>query len=98
MNPSYFISFIVVLFSTISIQSQNLFIPEDSSSGLVSFSFSANGSFQNFGCLGQDPTYWLNDANDTVVINFTSPQLNPSFRVWGMNDDDSAMVLVNKSP
>ncbi len=53
------------------------------------------GAFQSYGCAPIDPTYWMSASGKSVTIVFTTPQSNPSIRVWGMNDDDSAVVKVN---
>ncbi|MCF8258257.1 MAG: T9SS type A sorting domain-containing protein, partial [Flavobacteriales bacterium] len=34
-------------------------------------------------------------SGNAVTITFVVPQSDPSFRVWGMNDDDMASVSVN---
>ena len=60
----------------------------------LTYSF-VGGSFQSYGCAPIDPTYWISASGKSVTIVFTTPQSNPSIRVWGMNDDDSAVVKVN---
>lgn len=65
---------------------------------ILTYSF-IGGSFQSYGCAGQDPTYFVTGkGNKTITVNFVTPQTNPSFRVWGMNDDDSVAVYVNEVP
>lgn len=59
----------------------------------VSYIFSG-GAFQ-YGCAPIAPSYWFVGNGVSVTINFVSPATNPSLRVWGMNDDDSASVSVN---
>ncbi len=59
----------------------------------------AGGSFVSYGCAGQDPTYFVTGSNNkSITVNFVTPQTNPSFRVWGLNDDDSVAVFVNEEP
>ncbi len=59
----------------------------------------AGGSFVSYGCTGQDPTYFvMGSGKKTITVNFSEPQTNPSFRVWGLNDDDSVVVFVNEEP
>lgn len=60
----------------------------------ISFTFSG-GSFTSYGCKPVDPTYWMAGRGGTVTINFAEPEDDPSFRVWGMNTDDTAAISVN---
>jgi Secretion system C-terminal sorting domain len=53
------------------------------------------GGIASFGCAPIDPTYWMSQNGMSVTVNFVNPQNNPTFRVWGMNDDDVASVMVN---
>lgn len=53
------------------------------------------GSFSSFGCGPIDPTRWFSGSGNSVTVTFVNPQSYPSFRVWGMNDDDAASVIVN---
>ena len=53
------------------------------------------GAFQSFGCAPVDPTYWLAGSGMSLTVTFASPQARPSIRVWGMNTDDTAAVMVN---
>ena len=77
---------------------QQVYVPSDSiAPNILTYTFSG-GSFQSYGCIDLDPTYWLSENGNTVTVNFVNSQTNPSFRVWGMNDDDSAEVFVNSSP
>lgn len=62
--------------------------------GTVVYSLTG-GSFKSYGCKPIDPTYWMANNNGTVTVTFEQPEANPSFRVWGMNDDDMAAVSVN---
>ncbi len=62
----------------------------------LSYNF-VGGSFVSYGCAPIDPTYWLSGSNMSVTITFVNPEDYPSFRVWGMNDDDTASVIVNGS-
>jgi hypothetical protein len=64
------------------------------SNSAVTFNLSG-GSFQSYGCAPIDPTYWVAGNAGPMTVTFTTPQTNPSFRVWGMNDDDVASVQVN---
>lgn len=61
---------------------------------LLSYLF-AGGSFQSYGCAPIDPTFWLAGSGNSATITFVATQANPSFRVWGMNTDDTASVQVN---
>lgn len=84
----------IVLFS-IQAKAQCHFIPSTSTSiDTLSYSFSG-GLFASYGCAPIDPTYWLSGNGNSVTITFVNPESNPSFRVWGMNDDDYASVSVN---
>src|SRR5438309_227386 len=62
----------------------------------VTFTLSG-GAFLSYGCPPIDPTYWVSGLGATMIMTFTTPQSSPSFRIWGMNDDDSASVMVNGS-
>lgn len=76
---------------------QQTYVPSDSiAPNILTYTFSG-GSFQSYGCTNLDPTYWLSGNGNSFTVNFVNPQTNPSFRVWGMNDDDSAKVFVNSS-
>lgn len=55
----------------------------------------AGGAFKSYGCKPVDPAYWMTGNGCSVTIMFTRPEANPSFRVWGMNTDDTASVSVN---
>lgn len=94
LNLKLALSIAMLLFLT-SLNAQSVFIPADSiAPSNLTYTYSG-GSFQSYGCSGLDPTYWLSGSGDTIKVNFVLPQTNPSFRVWGMNDDDSAEVFVN---
>lgn len=60
----------------------------------LAYTFSG-GAFQSFGCAPIDPTYWMSGSGMSATVTFTAPQARPSFRVWGMNTDDTASVKVN---
>lgn len=64
---------------------------------ILTYAF-AGGSFVSYGCAGLDPTYFVTGSGNSITINFATPQTNPSFRVWGLNDDDSVEVSVNEEP
>lgn len=55
----------------------------------------AGGAFKSYGCKPVDPTYWMAGQGCSVTIVFARPETNPSFRVWGMNTDDTASVSVD---
>ena len=75
-------------------QTQCYYIPSTSqSTDTLSYSF-VGGSFESFGCAPIDPTFWLEGSGISVTVTFVDPQLYPTFRVWGMNDDDTASVSV----
>jgi hypothetical protein len=73
---------------------QCTYVPASASVPVLSFTFSG-GSFASFGCAPVDPTYWLSGAGMSVTVTFAQPQTSPSLRVWGMNTDDTARVVVN---
>lgn len=83
-----------LLFASVMSYSQCTNIPANSSSSTVTYTFSG-GSFQSYGCAPIDPTYWMAGSSCSVIATFTTPQNYPKFRVWGMNTDDVASVLVN---
>jgi hypothetical protein len=60
----------------------------------LSYTFSG-GSFQSYGCSPIDPTYWLSGSGNSVTVTFVNPESYPTFRVWGMNTDDVASVIVD---
>lgn len=71
---------------------------DESASEVLTYTY-AGGSFVSYGCTGQDPTYFVTGGNNkSITVNFTAPQTNPSFRVWGLNDDDSVAVMANEEP
>jgi hypothetical protein len=79
------------------LHAQCQYIPATStSSDVLSYTLSG-GKFESYGCKPIDPSYWLSDltGGGTVTATFATPQPNPSFRVWGMNDDDTAAISVN---
>lgn len=69
-------------------------VPANSPSGNLTYTF-VGGSFQSYGCAPIDPTYWMAGNGSSVTVTFSTPQNYPRFRVWGMNDDDIASVMVN---
>ena len=87
-----------VISSAISVVNTNAqcnYIPSTSTNvDTLSYIFSG-GSFQSYGCTQIDPTYWISGNGMSVTINFVNPEPYPTFRVWGMNDDDIASVSVN---
>jgi len=86
---------ILIAFIGFKANAQCHYIPSTSTAtDTLSYSFSG-GSFQSFGCAPIDPTYWLSGSGNSVTVTFINPQSNPSFRVWGMNDDDNVSVSVN---
>lgn len=97
-KPSAILFFSLTLLSVQNLNAQCLHHPAVSGSDTaVTYSLSG-GSFQSFGCPPIDPTYWVSGFGATMTVTFTSPQAFPAFRVWGMNDDDSAAVSVNGAP
>lgn len=70
---------------------------DETASDLLNFTLNG-GSFESYGCSGQDPTYFITGKAGKITIDFLEPQTNPSFRVWGLNDDDSVRVFVNGEP
>jgi hypothetical protein len=80
------------------VYAQCQYIPATStSSDVVTYAFSG-GTFASYGCEAIDPTYWVSKSTGgTITVTFETPQSNPSVRVWGMNDDDTAVVSVNGS-
>ena len=73
------------------------FVASTGASPLLAFTF-AGGTFASYGCAPIDPTYWLAGAGMSVTVTFSQPQQHPSLRVWGMNTDDTASVMVNGAP
>lgn len=82
-----------LLFSTTN-YSQCSNVPSNSTSSNLTYTF-VGGSFQSYGCAPIDPTYWMAGNGNSVTVTFTAPQDYPRFRVWGMNTDDVASVMVN---
>ena len=92
-NSAYLLFMLLV--STNRLQAQCDFIPSTSTSiDTVVYTFSG-GSFASYGCAPIDPTYWLSGNGIYVIATFVNSEAYPSFRVWGMNDDDSAAVEIN---
>ena len=56
------------------------------------------GTEASYGCAPIDPNYWISGYGDSVKVTFVNPQSYPTFRVWGMNTDDSAAVFINGLP
>jgi hypothetical protein len=88
------LTLIITLSFSLSIKAQCFISATVVTNPYFSYSFSG-GSFQSYGCAPVDPTYWISASGKSVTIVFTTPQTNPSIRVWGMNDDDSALVKIN---
>ncbi len=94
MKTKLFFTALIIL-SGFLVNAQCHYIPSTSAStDTLSYSFSG-GFFGSYGCAPIDPTYWLSGNGNSVTVTFVNPELYPSFRVWGMNDDDSATVSVN---
>lgn len=97
-NCFYIIS-IIILFAYGIANGKDTYIRSDASAPEILTYSLTGGSFVSYGCAGQDPTYFvMGNGKKEITINFTSPQTNPSFRVWGLNDDDSVAVYVNEEP
>lgn len=89
-----FLCIAILLFNTTA-KGQCIYHPALAGSDTaVTFIFSG-GSFASFGCAPIDPTYWVAGSGAVMTSQFTTVQSYPSFRIWGMNDDDSASVSVN---
>ena len=71
------------------------YVPSTASSQQVLAYTFTGGSFQSYGCMPVDPTYWLSGSGMSVTVTFAEPQARPSVRVWGMNTDDTASMAVN---
>lgn len=83
-----------MILSGFSAFSQCHYIPSTSTTNdTVIYNFTGGG-FASYGCLPIDPTFWLAGYGISVTVTFVEPQDYPVFRVWGMNDDDSASVSV----
>ena len=93
------IAIIILLFSVEIANGKDTYIRSDASlPEILTYSFKG-GSFVSYGYAGQDPTYFvMGNGKKAIIVNFTEPQTNPSFRVWGLNDDDSVAVFVNEEP
>lgn len=79
----------------ISVNAQSTYLPVDTVAPSIATFTLSGGSMESYGCDGLDPTYWLSGNGNSVTVTFVEAQTNPSFRVWGMNDDDFAEVMVN---
>ncbi len=86
--------FLFALLVSLNGNAQCTNIPASETSGNLSYTF-VGGSFQSFGCAPIDPTYWMAGNGNSVTVTFSTPQDYPRFRVWGMNTDDTASVMVN---
>ena len=71
------------------------YVPSTSTSQTVLSYTLTGGAFQSFGCAPIDPTYWLSGSGMSLTVTFVAPQARPSIRVWGMNTDDTASMMVN---
>jgi hypothetical protein len=79
------------------LHAQCQYIPASStSSDILTYTLSG-GTFASYGCKPIDPTYWVSmlTGGGTITVAFAVPASNPSIRVWGMNDDDTAAVSVD---
>ncbi len=85
---------LILLLFNFESYSQCTNIPASAPSNGVTYSF-IGGSFQSYGCAPIDPTYWMAGSTCSVTVTFSTPQNYPKFRVWGMNTDDIASVMVN---
>lgn len=91
----HFIFFLSIVLLTNPVSAQCHFIHSTTLAvDTVVYSF-AGGTFASYGCAPIDPTFWLSGNGISVTCNFVMPQDHPAIRVWGMNDDDSAAVMVN---
>ncbi len=96
MKTTLFITLLMAI-PAINTNAQCNFIPSTSTSpDTLTYTFSG-GTFASYGCAPIDPTYWLTGNGNSVTITFTAPQDYPTFRVWGMNNDDVASITVNGS-
>jgi hypothetical protein len=86
--------FLLLVLSTIKSSAQCSNVPANSGSTNLTYTFSG-GSFQSYGCAPIDPTYWIAGSGPSVTVTFSTPQDYPRFRVWGMNTDDVASMMVN---
>lgn len=86
-----------LMFPVCAAYSQCHYIPSTSTTNdTVIYTFNG-GTFASYGCLPIDPTFWLAGYGISVTVTFVEPRDYPVFRVWGMNDDDSAFVTVGGS-
>lgn len=86
---------VAIIIVSVAANAQCYYMPSNSGSNdSVTYLFTG-GSFQSYGCAPIDPTYWISGNGMTCTMNFTTPEDNPTFRVWGMNTDDYATVHVN---
>lgn len=91
----FLLSVIVLAATTFQGNAQCHFIPATSTAtDTLTYTFNG-GAFASYGCTPIDPTYWMSGNGMSVTVTFVNPESSPSFRVWGMNDDDTATVLVN---
>ncbi|MBN8642508.1 MAG: T9SS type A sorting domain-containing protein [Flavobacteriales bacterium] len=87
---------LIILLFSLKNYSQCTNVPSNSTSSNLTYTF-VGGSFQSYGCAPIDPTYWMAGNGNSVTVTFTTPQDYPRFRVWGMNTDDVASVMVNNA-
>ena len=71
------------------------YIPSTATNNDTVIFASFGGGYGSYGCAPVDPTYWLAGSGAGVYAGFVQPQSFPAIRVWGMNDDDTASVMVN---
>ena len=89
---------IITVFSVLWANAQCNYIRSNATSpDTLTWSF-YGGTFASYGCAPIDPTYWMSGYGDSVIVTFVAPQSYPTFRVWGMNTDDSATISVNGVP
>lgn len=86
--------FLLLVLSALKSSAQCSNVPANVGSADLTYTFSG-GSFQSYGCAPIDPTYWIAGNGPSVTVTFSTPQDYPRFRVWGMNTDDVASVMVN---
>ncbi|WP_309640958.1 T9SS type A sorting domain-containing protein [Flavobacterium sp.] len=86
---------ILMAFIGFTSNAQCHYIPSSSTAtDILSYSFSG-GSFQSYDCSSIEPIRWLSGNGNSVTVTFINPQSYPSFRIWGMNDDDAASISIN---
>ena len=90
--------FILLAFLSYRVDAQCHYIPTTTTSpDTLTWTF-YGGTIASYGCAPIDPNYWISGHGDSVKVTFVNAQSYPTFRVWGMNTDDSATVFVNSLP